>query len=128
MKFFASQLLTLSLLLSLVNCTESCSPEKKMPPAGLAGSALSKEQAENKKERNIIEGTILEVIKKEGFSYLHIQTLQGEKEWVAILESNAVVGNNVLIEEQVVLTDFHSKSINRTFPKIIFGVLLKDKS
>ena len=123
MKSFLKRLLTLMLLLSLVNCTNSCSSEKKVPPAGLAGSVLSKDQAANKKERNIIHGSILEVIKKEGFSYLQIQTATGEKEWIAILASSEAVGNSVRIEEQVVLTDFHSKSINRTFPKIIFGVL-----
>lgn len=126
MKSFVQRLLTLMLLLSLVNCSKSRSSEKKMPPAGLAGSVLSKEQAANKKERNIIHGIILEVIKKEGFSYLQVETPTGEKEWIAILASNAAVGNSVRIEEQVVLTDFHSKSINRTFPKIIFGVLLKN--
>jgi hypothetical protein len=126
MKFLVSRLFNLALLLSAVNCNKSCPSEKKIPPAGLAGSALSKEQAASKKERNIIHGTILEVIKKEGFSYLQIQTPTGEKEWIAILESNAALGNSVSIEEQVVLTDFHSKSVNRTFSKIIFGVLLKN--
>jgi hypothetical protein len=60
---------------------------------------------------------------KEGFSYLRVRKAQGNEEWVALVGATPKVGQDVVIEEQAVLTDFHSKSLNRVFGKIIFGAI-----
>jgi hypothetical protein len=122
---------TLSLVL-LSGCTKSCQeqkPKEDVPPAGIAGSrhvTVSPEEqalAEAKKNRRVLKGKVVEAIYKEGFAYIRLET-PSETSWVAIVKQKPVVGDVIAVQEQAVLTDFHSKSLDKTFPKIIFGAIV----
>ncbi len=99
-----------------------------VPPAGLAGSLNlgddGRRQEAIKKARPIISGKVEEVILRESFSYVRLKVSEDREEWVALVHSNVKVGDTIKVEEQAVLTDFQSKSLNRTFAKIIFGTVL----
>jgi hypothetical protein len=134
-------LLLLLTLSAFAGCNSSCgskSDQATPPPAGLAGTKAGdavpdyNEQshqalADAKKQRPIITGRVLEVISKESFSYLRVQPDNAPEEWFAVLNSKAAPGQTISIEEQAVLTDFHSKSLDRTFAKIIFGSVVAKK-
>jgi len=114
-------------------CSKSSTEEKAneaTPPAGMAGSHHSTmtpdEQAlaEAQKHRKIFRGKVEEAIYKEGFAYVRLDA-NSESIWVAVVNQKPVVGDQIAVQEQAVLTDFHSKSLDRTFPKIIFGAIVK---
>jgi hypothetical protein len=54
------------------------------------------------------------------FSYLRLQTRDGEK-WAAVAKSPVKKGAEVTIQNVTVMTNFESKTLNRTFDWIAFG-------
>jgi hypothetical protein len=54
-------------------------------------------------------------------TYTYIEVSQGkEKLWLAALTTKVKKGDTVQFDEGMVMDNFHSKSLNRTFPKIVF--------
>ena len=102
-----------ALILILISaCTEQKKPGP-VPPSGPAGQAKLKAST-------FREGVAKEVIRKDQFSYVRV----GE-DWYALVAADVRPGQRVKIEEQAVFNDFESKTLHRTFKKIIFGVLVK---
>lgn len=99
------------LMLFCVACSKPSEPEP-VPPSGLAGSAkvLS---------HQIYDGFVNEVIKRDQFMYVRLGS-----NWFALIGVSVKKGQKIKIEEQAVFNNFHSKTLNRTFPKIIFGKLV----
>jgi len=69
-----------------------------------------------------ITGKVLEVINVKNFTYLRLQTRQSET-WAAVISASTKKGEIVTIENAIVMKNFESKSLNKTFPSILFGSL-----
>ena len=69
-----------------------------------------------------VKGTVLEVIDVQSFTYLRLKTKDGET-WAAVNKAPIAKGAAVTIDNVTVMTDFESKTLKRTFPKILFGKL-----
>jgi hypothetical protein len=69
-----------------------------------------------------VKGEVLEVKDTEMYTYLRLKTADGET-WAAVGKSTVAKGAQVTIENPQVMTNFPSKSLNRTFDKIVFGSL-----
>ncbi len=70
----------------------------------------------------VIKGQVLEVQDVETYTYLRIKTEDGET-WAAVGKAPVVKGDKVTIENVMVMNNFESKSLKKTFPTIIFGTL-----
>jgi hypothetical protein len=79
-----------------------------MAPAGAAAEPL--------------KGVVLEVKDTDMYTYLRLKTANGET-WAAVGKASVAKGAQVTIENPQVMTNFPSKSLNRTFDKIVFGSL-----
>lgn len=77
--------------------------------------------------KKVIQGVVIEAIHQAGFSYIRIKQASGNEEWFAIVSPDIKVGDSIQVTEDVVMQDFHSKALNRTFPKITFGSLVKSE-
>ncbi len=71
-----------------------------------------------------VSGTVLETMNASGYTYMNIDTGVNTT-WVAIPESAVNKGDNVQYLEGMVMSNFQSKSLNRTFPSIVFSPGLK---
>ncbi len=69
-----------------------------------------------------IKGAVLEVKDVESYTYLRLKTQQGET-WAAVNRAPIKVGAEVTIADPMLMQNFESKSLHKTFPKIIFGSL-----
>jgi hypothetical protein len=69
-----------------------------------------------------IKGEVLEVRDVDTFTYLRLKTSEGEK-WAAISKAPVKKGADVTIENVVMMKDFESKSLKKTFDTIAFGNL-----
>jgi len=69
-----------------------------------------------------IKGEVLEVRDVDTFTYLRLKTSEGEK-WAAISKAPVKKGAEVTIENVVMMKDFESKSLKKTFDTIAFGRL-----
>lgn len=62
-------------------------------------------------------------------TYTYVEVLQGKnKLWLAALTTSVKKGDTVRFDEGMTMDNFHSKGLNRTFPKIVFvNKLVVDK-
>ncbi len=85
----------------------------------LAGETVMPAQVESP----VITGEVLEVIAVENFTYLRINTHAGEI-WTAVVNAPVKKGNVVSIKDAIVMKNFESKILKRTFSTILFGNLV----
>jgi hypothetical protein len=71
----------------------------------------------------VVEGKVLEVLNVENFTYLRLDTQQGEV-WAAVIKGQIKKGDAVTLENVSVMNNFESKSLKRTFDQILFGNLV----
>jgi hypothetical protein len=69
-----------------------------------------------------VKGVVLETRDAGGYTYLRLKT-QGKETWAAVNRALVRTGAEVTIENVMVMTDFESKSLKKTFPTILFGTL-----
>jgi len=67
-----------------------------------------------------ISGKVLEVLEVETFTYLRLKTKDGEV-WAAVKKAPIKVGADVTIDNPTVMTNFESKTLKKTFDRIVFG-------
>jgi hypothetical protein len=92
-------------------------PMAAMPMAGAAQQA----GPNGGPSESPVSGTVKETIQVPNFTYLKLATASGE-EWAAVPTNSALkAGDAVTIVHPLKMTDFNSKTLNRTFPEIWFG-------
>ena len=69
-----------------------------------------------------VKGEVLEVKDVDAYTYLRLKTKDGET-WAAVNKAPVKKGAEVTIENPTVMTNFTSKTLNRTFDRIVFGSL-----
>lgn len=70
----------------------------------------------------VVKGEVLEVRDVESYTYLRLKTSEGET-WAAVGKAPVKKGAQVTIENAMVMNDFESKSLKKTFKTLIFGSL-----
>jgi hypothetical protein len=67
-----------------------------------------------------LEGKVVETMNAGGYTYVCIK--QGEqKAWAAVPATKVAVGSEVAVTPGMVMTNFSSKSLGRTFDAIVFS-------
>ncbi|GAB4303308.1 MAG: lipoprotein [Desulfuromonadia bacterium] len=66
------------------------------------------------------KGKVLSVKDAAGYTYLEVEE-NGQKLWVAVMQTKVNVGDIVEFPDSPPMVNFQSKSLNRTFDKIIFA-------
>ncbi len=69
-----------------------------------------------------LSGKVLERIDAAPYCYLRLKTAQGEV-WAAVPETKVEKGAEVTIANPMMMTNFESKTLNRTFAEVYFGTL-----
>jgi len=69
-----------------------------------------------------IKGDVLEVKDVDSYTYLRLKTKDGET-WAAVGKFPVKLGDKVTIENVMVMNNFESKSLKKTFQTIVFGTL-----
>ena len=72
--------------------------------------------------KGVVTGEVMEVINVANFTYLRLKTGNGEV-WAAVVQNQVQQGATVTIENAIVMSNFESKALKRTFATIIFGSL-----
>ena len=94
-------------IVAIISATTLFAAEKPAPVAPLAATA---------------NGEVLEVKDVDSYTYLRLRTTNGET-WAAVQKASVKKGDKVTIENVMVMTNFESKSLKKTFPTILFGTL-----
>ncbi len=67
-----------------------------------------------------IKGKVLETMNAAGYTYINLETSQG-KIWVAVPQAKVEVGKEVTAMPGMVMANFESKTLGRTFETIVFS-------
>jgi hypothetical protein len=70
-----------------------------------------------------LKGKVLEVLEVPQYTYMRLSTPGGEV-WAAVGKTKVKVGDEVAIAQPMVMENFPSKALNRTFDKLIMGNLV----
>jgi hypothetical protein len=68
-------------------------------------------------------GTVMSTMNAAGYTYVEVEE-KGQKVWVAAMEKKVAVGDRVEFSDVPPMANFTSKTLNRTFDKIIFATQL----
>jgi hypothetical protein len=87
-----------------------------------AEPAVKKPSIKSKQEDDsgTISGKVVETMNASGYTYVCLEK-NGSKTWVAVPEMKVTVGSKMSFLPGQVMTDFSSKSLNRTFESIVFS-------
>lgn len=66
------------------------------------------------------KGKVLETMNAAGYTYVQVEE-NGQKLWVAVMETKVKPGDIVEFPDSPPMINFQSKSLKRTFDKIIFA-------
>lgn len=94
-----------------VKAVQQAQPEKTAPSQ--AHVAQQNEPVE-------LKGTVVETFDSGGYTYLQIDT-GSKKIWAAISQAKVTVGDEISLKGGVVMPNFYSKTLDRTFEEIIFS-------
>jgi len=67
-----------------------------------------------------LTGTVLETMDSGGYTYLQLDT-GAAKPWIAIPQGKVAVGDTISCQPGMVMKNFSSKTLNRTFDSIVFS-------
>ena len=69
-----------------------------------------------------VSGTVLKTMDASEYTYMRLKTASGET-WTAVSKTKVAKGDAVTVTNAMVMDGFQSKTLNRTFDHILFGVL-----
>jgi len=69
-----------------------------------------------------VTGEVLEVMDVDSYTYLRLKTKEGES-WAAVNKAPVAKGKQVTIENVMIMKNFESKALKKTFQTILFGTL-----
>jgi len=116
---FISLFCSIVLVISLAACSqdkpkeEASTPQPtQQQPAEIAAAAAP--------AGTPVTGKVLETMDAAGYTYMNVETAAGTK-WVAVNQTPVAVGEEVTFMDGMVMQNFTSKSLDRTFPEIVFS-------
>jgi hypothetical protein len=86
-----------------------------------AGSHKSSaESPQAKEDKSSLSGKVVETMDSGGYTYVNIDN-SGKKTWVAVPKIKVKVGQDISFQPGMVMSNFQSKTLNRTFETIVFS-------
>jgi hypothetical protein len=114
--FFAVSVL---FLIGVSGCKkEAVAPASQAQPAAPASQAQPAAAAAQADMS--LSGKVVETMNSGGYTYVSLES-NGKKIWVAIPQTSVKVGQKVTCQPGMVMNNFTSKTLNRTFESIIFS-------
>ncbi|KKO20864.1 MAG: DNA-binding protein [Candidatus Brocadia sp.] len=92
----------------------------KTPPEHLYMKEKQQAPPVSHQDVSALSGKVVETMNSGGYTYLCIEK-DGKKTWAAILETKVAVGQEIALQPGYEMVNFASKTLNRTFDKIIFS-------
>ena len=102
----------------------SCDRPKQETPSATTEArqpAIAEQPASAAPEARGAQGTVAEILHSGGYTYLKLSA-SGKESWAAIPENKGIEqGKTVSLMEGMVMKNFHSRTLDRTFDEILFS-------
>jgi len=116
MKRFLVLIVSMSVLVLAVSLNGTYAGSQK-PAAELP---QKNQDIKPQQDMSSLSGKVLESMDSGGYTYVNIENA-GKKTWVAVPKMNVKVGQTISFQPGAVMTNFQSKTLNRTFETIVFS-------
>ena len=117
---FISLCCSLILIVGLTACSKDKPEEQASTPQPAQQQAAPEAGLTAPAAPAPVTGKVLETMDAGGYTYLNVATDAGEK-WIAVNQTPVEVGEDVTFMDGMVMQNFFSKSLDRTFPEIVFS-------
>ncbi len=117
-------IVALAVALMAVGCKEK---QEGVPAPTAQGEAAATAPAPAETISFPLKGKAQETLAGGGFSYVRVAAASGEY-WIAVPETEVKVGEEVSVADGQMMENFASKSLGRTFPKIVMSTGLTGKT
>jgi hypothetical protein len=117
---FISLCCSLVLVIGLTACSKDKPEEQASTPQPAQQQAAPEAAMPAGLPPEPVTGKVLEAMDAAGYTYINVETETGEK-WIAVNQSAVEVGEEVTFMDGMVMQNFFSKSLDRTFPEIVFS-------
>lgn len=114
-----SSSVVLLVALAVAGCKKQ---EPALPQSNAAQPGSPAPQAGAAPQAAALQGKVLERLDAPPYSYLKLQTAQGET-WAAVPKTEIEKGKDVSVAGAMPMKDFESKTLNRKFDVVYFGTL-----
>jgi len=99
------------LVIALAACAKKAETPAVMKPAPVASASAGS-----------LTGTVEETIDAAGYTYVRVKTASGDQ-WAAVTQTPLTKGATVTINAQMTAEKFESKTLHRTFDRVVFGTI-----
>lgn len=116
--------------LAAFGCTKKEEAPKATAPAGMPGQMPQDATHAGNPHAGIQKveipagaghkGKVVNTMNSAGYTYVEVEE-NGQKLWVAVMETKVKIGDMVEFPDSPPMVNFQSKTLNRTFDKIIFA-------
>ncbi|QOY54433.1 DNA-binding protein [Candidatus Sulfurimonas marisnigri] len=128
--------------LLIVGCSDKPKEQEKstkaeitkaaVEPQSIYGASPQKQDTPNDNELKLDAphvGKVLETVNGGGYTYAKVEE-EGNVYWIAGPQTEVTVGSKISFLEQMVMNDFSSKALNKTFETLVFvsAIVSTDKS
>lgn len=125
-------LLVISLLCGLaivaLGCKGETKEEKSAPPVTALTIAMIKENSKAADTQDaVLKASITEFKDVTNYTYLNLKDSTG-RIWAAIPKTSVETGDEIELANIIVMKDFHSRVLDKTFATILFAVSSKESS
>jgi hypothetical protein len=110
---------SLIFIISLTACSKD-KPEKQTSTSQPAQQQMAPEAAMPAAAPAQVTGKVVESMDAGGYSYINVATDSGER-WIAVNQIAVEVGQEITYLDGMIMQNFFSKSLDRTFPEIVFS-------
>ena len=110
---------SLALIFGLIACSNDTSEIN--PPEQAAKQSQLPVQTPSDPQLAAFSGKVLETQDVSPYTYVRLDDGAGNEIWAAVPETRLEIGEEIALKGGVVMTDFSSKTLNRTFESIIFA-------
>jgi hypothetical protein len=120
-----SKLACLVIVAALAACNGKSSQSSGGPPSSLPAAGKGPQSGSRSTEpgnKVTVTGKVTETMDSGGYTYLRMEW-SGKERWVAVPQAKVQVGDTVTVYNGVEMQTFTSKTLNRTFERILFGTL-----
>ena len=69
-----------------------------------------------------LEGRVQETLDAGAYTYVRLRTAEGDR-WAAVVKADLKPGSTVAVEQDMVMEDYKSRTLGRTFDRVVFGVI-----
>ena len=94
---------------------QTSTPQPAATPAQMAPAPTQQQS------QKIRTGKVVETMGASGYSYIQVEEPGADPFWIAVTKSDVAVGDEISFYDGIVMKDFASSKLNRTFDEIIFS-------